>query len=275
LNEKIIYNLQALERFMATSTKLIGPLRDSADRRTTSDGPRTLISALAEKMRADIIACILLPGEKLRLPDLSNRYNCGINPLREALARLSTTGLVEVEDQKGFRVAAVSREDLLDLTRVRQQIECLALTQAIERGDVEWEMRVVSTHHRLTRLSVTTRGSSHQISDIWEAAHLEFHRALISACESRWLLHFSGVLAEQSARYRRMAVGITSSARDIVGEHAALADAAIARDAPRVCAQITAHFAATTETILSLSAASPERKTTSTRSLLKRQHRRS
>src|SRR5687768_506882 len=115
---------------------------------------RTVTSALADRLRVDITNCELAPGEKLKLVDLQRRYEAGVIPLREALSRLAATGLVELEDQKGFRVAPVSREDLQDITSVRQQIECLALRQAIEIGDVEWESRVVATHHRLSRVSM-------------------------------------------------------------------------------------------------------------------------
>ena len=85
----------------------------------------TLSIADVDKIRADIVGGALAPGEKLKLGELSDRYDCGINPLREALARLGATGLVVLEDQKGVRVAPVSREDLLDLTHVRQQVEVI------------------------------------------------------------------------------------------------------------------------------------------------------
>ena len=54
---------------------------------------RTQSSALVERVRADIVAGTLVPGSRLKLPDLAERYRSGVNPLREALARLSATGL--------------------------------------------------------------------------------------------------------------------------------------------------------------------------------------
>lgn len=223
---------------------------DTALAAPAEGGTRTQSSALVERVRADIVAGSLAPGARLKLPDLAERYQSGINPLREALARLSATGLVLLEDQKGFRVSPVSREDLLDLTRVRTEIECLALRQSIEHGDVEWEARVIATHHRLTRMKLTSAGNPRKLSDAWETIHQDFHLALISACQSRWLIQFHNQLAEQSARYRRLAISFADTKRDIAGEHADIVKAALARDAERACQLIRAHFSRTTDIVL-------------------------
>ena len=214
---------------------------------------RTLASALVARVTADIIEGKLVPGEKLRLPDLSARYDCGISPLREALARLSSTGLVEQEDQKGFRVSTVSREDLSDLTEVRTEIECLALRRSIERGNVEWEAQIVSAHHKLSRINYLSTPNSRELSSGWEAAHQDFHLALVSACQSRWLLQFRNILAQQTARYRRLIVTIGMGKRDVGEEHAALLEAVIGRNAERACDLIAAHFTKTAEIVLSAS----------------------
>jgi GntR family carbon starvation induced transcriptional regulator len=212
-------------------------------------GPRTVTSALVNQLRADIIDCALRPGGKLKLSDLQTRYKAGVIPLREALSRLAASGLVEVEDQKGFRVAPVSREDLEDITWVRQQIECLALRQAIERGDVEWETRVIAAHYRLARLSETEAERPGELNPAWERLHRELHAALVSGCGSPWLLNFQRVLTDQTTRYRRLSVAYNVS-RDVRGEHQAIVDAALARDATRACTLLTNHFAKTAEIVL-------------------------
>ena len=223
-------------------------------------GARTQSSALVERVRADIVAGALAPSARLKLPDLAERYQSGINPLREALARLSATGLVLLEDQKGFRVAPVSREDLLDLTSVRTDIECLALRQSIAHGDVEWEARVIATHHRLTRMKLIAASNPKRLSDAWETIHQDFHQALISACQSRWLIQFHNQLAEQSARYRRLAIDFATSKRDIAGEHVDIVKTVLNRDADRACQLIRAHFARTTDIVLGGSASKPTAK---------------
>ena len=48
---------------------------------------RTQASLLTDTVLDDIIAGRLLPGAKLKLKELAERYDTGVNPLREALSR--------------------------------------------------------------------------------------------------------------------------------------------------------------------------------------------
>src|SRR4051812_28772980 len=88
----------------------------------TADVAQTLNASVLMRMRADIVACRLLPNERLRVEALRERYGMGTSPIREALMRLEAEGLVELEQNKGFRVSEVSSENLLDLMRTRIEI---------------------------------------------------------------------------------------------------------------------------------------------------------
>ena len=113
----------------------------------------TLNAATFRRIRADIINCRLMPNERLRVEALRERYSVGGSPIREALMRLEAEGLVELEQNKGFRVSSVSPEQLIDVMRVRREIEALALRWSIEKGDVEWEANLLGAFHRLSRQS--------------------------------------------------------------------------------------------------------------------------
>ena len=65
---------------------------------------RTLAATAFERLRADILSCKLAPGSKLPFDRLKEDYGVGLSPLREALSRLATSGLVTMEGQRGFRV---------------------------------------------------------------------------------------------------------------------------------------------------------------------------
>ena len=73
-----------------------------------SDGTQTLNASALTLLRSDIIACRLMPNERLRVETLRERYGMGTSPIREALMRLEAEGLVELEQNKGFRVSEVS-----------------------------------------------------------------------------------------------------------------------------------------------------------------------
>ena len=88
---------------------------------------QTLHARVLAQIRADIVNCQLMPNERLRLEALRERYQAGWSPIREALMRLEAEGMVRLEQNKGFRVTAVSRESLFDLMQSRIEIESVAL----------------------------------------------------------------------------------------------------------------------------------------------------
>ena len=73
------------------------------------------------------------PGSKLRMETLKETYGGSVNVLRENLVRLSAEGLVEAEDQKGFRVASLTPDRLRDLTRLR--INRMWVTHVVEAAN--------------------------------------------------------------------------------------------------------------------------------------------
>jgi DNA-binding GntR family transcriptional regulator len=211
---------------------------------------RTMASQLEMRVREDIINGKLLPGAKLGLKELADSYDAGVIPLREALSRLAATGFVSLADRKGFRVGRISAHEIRDITNTRLLIETQALAESIRLGDVEWESRVLAAHHRLDRLPLV-EGPSRLLKPEWEAAHEAFHSALISACNSPWLLRFSGMLRDQTARYRLLSMHYADSAkRDVPHEHKQMLDAALAKNVEMACGLLREHYEKTTESVL-------------------------
>lgn len=215
-------------------------------------GTGSIASSLIGRLTSDILNGELRPGERLKIRDLGLRYGTSAIPLREALSRLASQGLVSSENQKGFSVTPISRSDLQDLTQTRIAIECLALRQAIATGDVEWESGIVSAAHRLKRLPAFEQDDS--LSPEWEAAHTLFHQSLVSACSSPRIHKMRDDLSDQSRRYRYLAGFSAPRSRKVDNEHDALVKAVLARDPDTACSLLEAHFWATSEQILRVSA---------------------
>jgi DNA-binding GntR family transcriptional regulator len=208
---------------------------------------RSLTSRAFEQLRADIIGATLKPNERLRIQALSERYSVGATAIREALSRLVPEGLVVFEDQRGFCVAPMSRAELLDLSRIRIDVESLALGYAVQRGDIQWESDLISAFHRLSR-TLPPFDSTQQ--PIWAEAHRQFHAALIAGCGSPTLIRLCSLLYDQSERYRNFANDQRESAkRDVGAEHKDLLDAALARNAEELTKLLASHFNRTTEII--------------------------
>ena len=210
-----------------------------------------------EQLRADILACRIAPGAKLKIQDLCTKFAVSLGAIREALSRLTSEGLVVAEPQRGFRAAPISAEDLQDLTRVRVEIDGLCLRRAIELGDVDWEARLVAAFHRLSRMPERAAGDPARSSDDWAEAHAAFHNALLEGCDSPWLLRLHQQLYDQSERYRRLSVSLAQRRRNIGDEHQKLMDAALARDAEKAVKLLTGHLGATTSILLAAELKAP------------------
>jgi DNA-binding GntR family transcriptional regulator len=213
-------------------------------------GRETLATAVYDRLRADILDATLVPGGKLRLEFVCERYGAGSSPVREALSRLSANGLVERKEQRGFYVAPVSIADLEELTKTRCWLEGVALRESIESGGEAWEEAIVLASHRLHRVPRSLGDAAYETNREWERRHQAFHDSLIAACGSRWLLEFCRQLREQAYRYRQIAAATVYPNRNERSEHEAIVNAAIDLDAERAVRLLHEHYRRTTEIIL-------------------------
>lgn len=213
-------------------------------------------------LRHEILHGTLRAGERLRAAELRARYGLGLTPIREALMRLSTEGLVQMEPNRGARVSAASVGDLRDLMRTRRAIEALCLTEAIARGGDEWEAEILRAMHMLSRAPVPKSAEEREAIVHWQAMHQQFHRALVAACDSHWLLRIWGDLADHSERYRKLRLlanrSLPPEERDVNVEHQAIMEAVLARDTPRAIALMDRHLERTEALVVQLLTEFPE-----------------
>jgi GntR family transcriptional regulator, carbon starvation induced regulator len=210
-----------------------------------------------EKIRADILSSRLGPGMKLRFDDLRETYGVGLSPLREALSRLAESRLVVATGQRGFRIPAVSVNDILDIAMVRKEIEGFALGLSIKKGDDAWEARVVGEHHKLVLLDKIDKKAS---DEVWESRHREFHYALVSSCGSPRLLHLNGLLTDLFDRYRRLSIPnrVPNAPRTLM--HQKIVDAALNRNVDLAMKYLNEHIDRATKLIVESLSRMEERK---------------
>lgn len=216
--------------------------------RTKPQPSRTLASDVFEQLRRDILECRLAPGTRLRFKDLRARYASGLSPLREALMRLAADDLVILEDHKGFRVAPVSQEELVDLAMTWFELETLGIRQSIKKGDDRWAARIKTRFRELSKHRMLTP-QGHLDPD-WEPHNLAFHESLYAACGSPSLMRFCRVLSERFSRYRRLWARQLARKRNIAKEHEDLCRAVLNRDAAAAVTALRRHRTTTVQDLL-------------------------
>jgi DNA-binding GntR family transcriptional regulator len=214
---------------------------------TTSANTR--VDATYRRIRTDIIAGRLAPGSRLLFAEITERYGASTGVLREALPRLVEQGLVVSQPQIGFRVMALSVDDLAQLTEARVAIETLVLRQSITHGDLAWETSVLAAHHTLAR--TPKLGDAGELTDDWIHAHATFHHMLLGGSPNLRLRNIADSLRDSAEVYRCWSSPIgRKQDRDVEAEHRQLADAALARDVEKAATALIRHIELTTELLL-------------------------
>ncbi|PXA97858.1 GntR family transcriptional regulator [Nostoc sp. 3335mG] len=199
----------------------------------------TVGEATYMKLRADIIACRLRPGQKLRLEPLRETYGAGVSTLREILNRLASEDLVIAEGQKGFAVSPATESDLREIADLRLLLESHALTSSFGRGDLDWEGRVVAAHYKLATIEkLLLAGEARQTTE-WVRYDFDFHHALISACGSKALLDLHAAIFDRFLRYHMLAVSFRG--QGVVDDHRALFELALKRDVDGALTMLAGH----------------------------------
>lgn len=214
-----------------------------------TSGADTLSERAAVLVEQDIIAGHLAPGSRLGIADLVQRYNIGATPLREGLSRLVSRGLIIGIGQRGFRVAEVSSDDLLDITRMRTVVELEALRLAMQNGDDSWEAGIVGALHQMRRHIERTGNEFREGAPDFDRLHKAFHTSLLAGCASKRLLAAHSDLYDQAYRYRQVMMRSFEDGMKFVAAHQDLADLVLARDVGKAQAVLEAHLHSTLDIV--------------------------
>jgi DNA-binding GntR family transcriptional regulator len=210
---------------------------------------QTLSEGIYVAVHRELLNGALAPGQRLKVGELASRFGVSLSVVREALTRLAEQGLVVASPQRGFAVAALSVDDLRDLTRARVLIEALVLRESIANGDVAWEAALIASLHTLERTRfIDDHGD---VSEDWTAAHREYHRALLTGAGNTRLESVATSLRDCAELYRQWSRSLAHDEdRDIAAEHRQILEATLARDADAATAALTAHIERTSAALL-------------------------
>lgn len=168
------------------------------------------------ELREQILSGSLPAGTRLAQYDLAESLNMSITPLREAIRRLSTEGLLTVETHRDVRVAAMNADEARQLFEVRLSLDPTAAELAAVRRTDE-DIAVMRT--AVGRLLPVTR----RWGEAALTAHRTFHQALYRASHNDVLIRLLDDLWDKSDRYRRLGLelppGDEPRTRDLQEHH--------------------------------------------------------
>lgn len=174
---------------------------------------------IVEILRDAIISGEMKPRERLIEADLSAKYNVSRTPIREAIKRLSATGLVEVIPYKGAFVADINIDEIGDIYNVRIILEGQATRLAVKRIPEE---AIAQLEKILDNME-----SAMQTFDkiLFEEGNEEFHRLIYSYCGNKVMESFIDELLSKSAMFRRSSWQSERNSMLIVKTHRGILEA--------------------------------------------------
>lgn len=183
-------------------------------------------------------------GRKLRAEQIRADYQCSASTVREVLFRLSTEGLVDFQEQRGFRVPELSRQKQHEITLMRILLEGEGTSLSIRQGGVEWEARLSAAHHKLSHIEMRIRSGnvSEDIIHLWIRAEQEFHQTLISACGSETLKRLHLMIYAQFRQQLVVTDRNFSFVPENIAQHQAIVDAALDGDEAEARSRIHDHL---------------------------------
>lgn len=172
------------------------------------------------------------PNQRLKSADLAQHYAVSASGMREILFRLSTVGLVNFQEQRGFRIPEQSDALQHDLTQFRIMLEAEGTILSIRYGDIDWESRLMAAHHRLSHIENRINGGpfDHGLLTLWTRAEQAFHQMLIEACGSDVLKQTHDVVYH---RFRQQMIAKDRKFEFVpenVTQHRGILDAVLAKD---------------------------------------------
>ena len=201
-----------------------------------SDGSVLPLSELAySKIRAAVVSGAIQPGSLFREADLVRQLGVSRTPIREALRRLQTEGLIAATPPRGFLVLEVSPDELAEIYRVREVLEALAAHLAAERHS-RVDLAVMEEC-----LDVMESAYHDHDDDALAAANRDFHDAIAAASHNRYLIGVLREAREVFERYRPVAIAKPRRRTAAHDEHRRLLEAIRNGDAQQAADIVSAH----------------------------------
>lgn len=192
--------------------------------------PQLLTDMVVDRIRAAIVTGQFGLGSQMSEAQLAQQLGVSKTPVREALLRLRSEGLVEIHPQRGSFVFRLEPEQVSQLCRYRAMIETAALREAAAANTPALVKQMARC--------VSEMKAAEKARDLAALARIDmdFHGQFLAFCPNDYLKSGYAVLSSQlcALRYR-------SPIANAVQSHQVLLDAVAGKDVDAACALLTEH----------------------------------
>lgn len=208
------------------------------------------------QMRAAILNGVFQPGQSLLQQEVAERLGVSRSPLREALPRLASEGLVVYHTRRGYAVVSLDPDEIMEVFDLRIMLESELIRRAVRvrtEADVDRLRTLLKQSAPLAKKSQTDR------LDAWFELNTAFHSALLSAAKCNHILRAWMNTRALVESYIRMEVNLTGDLQQAQREHQEMFDAFVEGDEALLLDLTATHSRHTCDRLIAgLSARPPE-----------------
>ena len=175
----------------------------------------TVYNALKEK----IISGVLSPAESLPEAELAAQHGVSRNTIKKALLMLESEGFVTIEQNKGAKVRAYSKREVIEYLEVREALEGLLIRQTVP---VITEKEIASLEDCLAQMR---RNKAEENLLEYSQNNRRFHQILYDACPNRTMAELIINLKNQLRKYNSKTILIPGRSGQGLAEHTEILNA--------------------------------------------------
>jgi DNA-binding GntR family transcriptional regulator len=194
----------------------------------------SVVDSVTERLRHALLSGGIRPGERIKVAELERQFGVSHIPIREAVRRLETEGLIVALPQRAAVAAGVDLVDLAGLYDLRRIVECSVIRRSVE-SMTDQEVDTV----RAALAALESVSEDHDAPRFWEL-HREFHWALLEPGANAWVQRVLDQVWTASQRYVRLFVSAT--VQDAMRDHRALATCCRKRAGARAAEILEKHL---------------------------------
>jgi DNA-binding GntR family transcriptional regulator len=167
------------------------------------------------------------PGDQITEKEIAESLGVSRTPVREALYRMLSTGLIKMLPHRGFEVSQWSLREIKDIMAVRVLLEKFAIKLAIQNITSQEIEGLKSLVIKIENLLQSKEGK--YISELFKLNSL-FHDKIVLASKNKILFEIMTFLKDRISGFRFISLSSTVRLEDSFKEHRDILDAIIKKD---------------------------------------------
>ena len=206
-------------------------------RRSSSIPRQSLASAVADRLREQILTGRLHEAQQLRQHYIAREFKTSRVPVREALSHLAAEGLITIIANRGAVVSSLAPEEIWEIFETRAVLECHILRLAIPNfTDQDFALAEEILRQYQACLELDSEMPH------WGEWNWSFHSTLYAPANRPTMLSFIKTLNTNCDRYTRLHLVVTRNLHQAGEAHRILLEACKSRDPETASAELWRHI---------------------------------